>query len=132
MRSNQQLLRYSIYDITYTSMSQGGMTRLIIMPLCGPIMQAEICKIFSQAEIPRQGRVWQYLKKKLQPMMEEFRQETASVENRIFPDSISFTRFCSTWSNQNLGKGPRPCNSPFSYVKNWLSIHFIPWLKLHL
>ena len=26
---------------------------LIIMPLCGPILQAETGKIFSQAEIPR-------------------------------------------------------------------------------
>ena len=37
-----------------------GWILVIIMPLRGPILQAEICKIFSWAEIPRWGRVWQY------------------------------------------------------------------------
>ena len=35
----------------------------LIMPLCGPILQAEICQIFGLDEITRKGRVWQKISK---------------------------------------------------------------------
>ena len=36
-----------------------GGSRVIIVPLCGSIMQAETCQILSLAENPRWSRVWQ-------------------------------------------------------------------------
>ena len=38
----------------------GGWNSMIILPLCGSILQAETCKILSLAENPRWSRVWQY------------------------------------------------------------------------
>ena len=36
-------------------------SRCIIMPLCGSILQDWTCLIFSKAENPRRSRVWQYI-----------------------------------------------------------------------
>ena len=52
--------RHVTSQIAFKSLAVGGWggPSLIIMPLCGPILQAEIDKIFSQTEIPRLALSW--------------------------------------------------------------------------
>ena len=42
---------------------------VIIVPLCGSILQVETCQILSLAENPRWSRVWQYIQTNIQSQM---------------------------------------------------------------